>query len=259
MLLCIEMAIFAVMHLWAFSWKPYSLKSNVVTSESVPGYAPTKANYQGGFLGFWAIIEAFNVWDFVKAMGRGGRWLFVGRKHRMEDVSYKTGPNSATGLGLQSTNPTSNFPPRDATSYGGGLDESGGKPVRYAGSDISEGEELLSHAQSNPMSHPAPPAYDRGGDIGMATSQYNDDDRRMSWDQGHNANFDGRNDHMNAQPYPGRGIPPINVSHHDDDQRIGIASTAPYPEERNQGGVAMPYFEPPPSDSGRERDIRRSR
>lgn len=268
MFLCIEMGIFSVLHLWAFSWKPYRINSAVNASESVPGYAPTKASYQGGFLGFWAIIEAFNVWDLFKAIGRGGRWLFVGRKHRMDDPSYKTGTNSTVGLGLQSTNAVGGFPPPDATSYGGGLPVGGGKPVRYAASDVSEGEELLSHAQSNPMSLTAPPAYERGGDIGMAASQYNDDDRRMSWERSRDASFDGRNDQINSQQYPRGGIPPINVSHHDDvyrgtDQHIGVTSTTPYPDDRGRGRgqdpVQMPYFVPPPSDAKRDRDVRRGR
>lgn len=270
MLLCIEMAIFAVMHLWAFSWRPYRISSAIVASESVPGYGPTKASYKGGFLGWKAIFEAFNPWDLVKAIARSGRWLLVGRKQRLNDPSYQT---STSAVGLHSTNTAGSdggFPPPGATAYGGGKLGPGGKPGRYAGSDIGEGEELLSHAQSNPMSYPAPPAYTTTGDIGMATSHYGDEDR--SWDS-RDASFDGRQDQLPHHPQPnqGRGVPPVTVTDTDDGYGnrgqqtgiIGLASSTPYPEEdetrRGMPPTEMPYFAPPPSDEKRDRSMRRSR
>ncbi|KAG8628933.1 hypothetical protein KVT40_002798 [Elsinoe batatas] len=90
-LLCIEMAIFAVMHLFAFSWKPYAISlKNVLSSGGAdsPEAAPTK--YVGGFLGIKALADAFNPWDIIKATGRGFRWLFVGRRNRFQDTSYSS-------------------------------------------------------------------------------------------------------------------------------------------------------------------------
>ncbi|CAK7199739.1 hypothetical protein SEUCBS139899_002422 [Sporothrix eucalyptigena] len=97
LLLCFEMACFAVFHLWAFPYRPY--KDNARTtfypvadpdgSDSTP-----KPNEHfprsGGFLGLRAIFHAMNVWDVAKAFGRGVRWLFVGVRHRRDDVSYQT-------------------------------------------------------------------------------------------------------------------------------------------------------------------------
>lgn len=47
-------------------------------------------------MGFKAIMHALNLWDVIKAFGRGMRWLFVGVKHRHEDDSYQKN----TGVGI---------------------------------------------------------------------------------------------------------------------------------------------------------------
>lgn len=86
MLVCFEMAIFAVLHLFAFPWKPYDLGKQHDTFSSYSGEQPK--GYACG--PFRAIISAFNPWDIIKAFGRGMRWLFVGVRHRKNDVSYQT-------------------------------------------------------------------------------------------------------------------------------------------------------------------------
>ncbi|KAF2423721.1 DUF300-domain-containing protein [Tothia fuscella] len=86
MLLAVEMTIFAIMHIFAFSWKPYILDK---TSTSYATGAPVPAQYHGGFLGVKALLDAFNLWDVVKAAARGFRWLFVGARHRHLDSSYE--------------------------------------------------------------------------------------------------------------------------------------------------------------------------
>ena len=78
-LLCIEMAIFAVLHIFAFSWRPYVNK----------GASGPEMQYRGGFLGFKAYIDAWNPLDIIKASARGFRWLFVGSRRRFDDPSYK--------------------------------------------------------------------------------------------------------------------------------------------------------------------------
>jgi len=105
------MAIFAVMHIFAFSAKPYHInkRTSLSTSYPEPGVASNSSlTYFGGFLGIKALFDAFNPWDIVKASARGFRWLFVGRKHRKQDSSYQAHPktshdSSYTGSGEVST------------------------------------------------------------------------------------------------------------------------------------------------------------
>lgn len=105
MLLCIEMAIFSVFHLWAFPWQVYDVRrSQIVAAESAPGFFPDpKTAYQGGPLGLKALADAFNPWDIIKNVGRGFRWLWVGRKVRHQDISYKTPSANPNGTGLEPT------------------------------------------------------------------------------------------------------------------------------------------------------------
>ena len=160
------MAIFAILHLWAFAWQKYSIahgaNSGGISSDS--GFPQNKEFYQGGYLGLKAIGEAFNPWDLVKAIGRAARWMFVGRKTRTLDPSYQ-GPEGSS-VSLKPTNPS--YPdgnPQTDTSYGGAGGVAGESRGRYGSSPDEEGEELLSHAQSNPMS-----SYSPQSDIGLATS-----------------------------------------------------------------------------------------
>lgn len=99
MLLCIEMAFFAVLHLFAFSWKPYSLEhSKDPTTAPGSGYSgAVPLKYKGGPLGLYALADAFNPWDIIKASARGFRWLFVGVKHRHNDSSYTAPTGSKVG------------------------------------------------------------------------------------------------------------------------------------------------------------------
>ncbi|KAF2400850.1 DUF300-domain-containing protein [Trichodelitschia bisporula] len=89
MLIAVEMSIFAGMHMFAFSWKPYDIRNN-------PDPA---ARYQGGPLGLYAFVDAFNLWDVVKASARGFRWLFHGRRRRMTDPSYRDHLGAGAGAG----------------------------------------------------------------------------------------------------------------------------------------------------------------
>ena len=99
MLLCIEMAFFSVFHLWAFPWRVYDVKrSPIVAAESASYLPDPKTAYQGGPFGINALIEAFNVWDLIKNVGRGFKWFFKGRKSREQDAIYR--PN---GTGLEPT------------------------------------------------------------------------------------------------------------------------------------------------------------
>ena len=96
LLLCFEMALFAILHLWAFPWRPYADNAprTFYPNPDLDSPDPTRVNEHGprvgGFLGMRALWDAINLWDIFKAFGRGIRWLFVGVKHRHEDISYKT-------------------------------------------------------------------------------------------------------------------------------------------------------------------------
>ncbi|KAI5467643.1 organic solute transporter Ostalpha-domain-containing protein [Mariannaea sp. PMI_226] len=95
LLLCIEMACFAIFHLFAFPHQPYHPGAKPTfypAPDASRGGAQTENRMQspsGGFLGFGAILDAINVWDFFKAVVRGFRWVFVGAKNRQNDISYQ--------------------------------------------------------------------------------------------------------------------------------------------------------------------------
>ncbi|RKU47600.1 hypothetical protein DL546_007904 [Coniochaeta pulveracea] len=102
LLLCFEMALFSLLHLWAFPYRPYT-DSAKTTFYPVAGLSgmPRENEHQPKAGLTKALWDAANIWDVVKAFGRGMRWLFVGVKHRKEDVSYQAArKNSQTGLDM---------------------------------------------------------------------------------------------------------------------------------------------------------------
>ncbi|KAJ5573609.1 uncharacterized protein N7459_008036 [Penicillium hispanicum] len=136
----IEMFLFSILHLWAFSWKPYVTANQ--GSEVTDFYGNGKVSYQGGRFGVKGLVDAMNPLDLLKAVGRSARWLVVGRKNRMQDPSYQ--PNRET-IGLQ--------PPEDGVSDNGTAYEGAGATIaggRYGAGPDEEGEVLLAHAQPNP-------------------------------------------------------------------------------------------------------------
>lgn len=91
LLICFEMAFFAIMHIFAFSWKPYVIKKGDPFADPIdPSLGKKQKRYKGGFMGILAIADAFNPWDIMKAFARGLRWLFVGVRTRHNDTSYQT-------------------------------------------------------------------------------------------------------------------------------------------------------------------------
>ncbi|KAJ8130316.1 hypothetical protein O1611_g3315 [Lasiodiplodia mahajangana] len=95
LLLCVEMALFAILHLWSFPYAQYKEDAKVTFYPSpnaligLPPRENERGPKRGGFAGLRALGDALNVWDIVKAFGRGIRWLFVGVKRRHEDPSYQ--------------------------------------------------------------------------------------------------------------------------------------------------------------------------
>ncbi|KAI9667002.1 MAG: hypothetical protein M1829_005609 [Trizodia sp. TS-e1964] len=140
LLLCIEMAIFSILHIFAFPWAPYRVPIFQGIPDPGDGFTTNNKRYQGGFLGGRAYLDAFNPWDMVKAFGRGIRWLFIGRKSRHLDVSY-----NVDGVGLEATG---------TDSMASGINPAA-DPRKYQRLDdkrYEEGANLLAHPQSAPLS-----------------------------------------------------------------------------------------------------------
>ena len=185
LLLCVEMAIFSILHLWAFPYAPYTSRAPVAfypvpdADKGTPSVENAREPPQGGFLGIMAFFDALNLWDFIKAFGRGIRWLFCGVKRRKEDVSYrlndnenldmdnlpeaKHGVSSYDNMRLGST-PTrpgeGRYSPPDHgdAPYDAHAGPYGGR----GGSPPDESVGLMDHAQPNPGAHAysgSPPRY----------------------------------------------------------------------------------------------------
>lgn len=180
LLLCLEMAIFSILHFFAFPWQPYRLKTQQASED--PQYINGQIAYHGGFLGIKALLECFNPWDLVKAVGRGFRWLFVGYKKRTMDSSYMHHADSSFSLKASKVGePETSVPGPNVTAYGGSaaLDTAYHPADRYETAS-DEGQQLLSHAQGNPTSlYPGPrgTAYSNASDdetgYGQQQQQHN--------------------------------------------------------------------------------------
>lgn len=162
LLICVEMAIFAILHLFAFPWTPYRKGSQASEYPLSPTGSLNKPGMnQGGFLGHKAFIDAMNPWDLVKAFARGMRWLFVGVKHRENDPSYA--PSYAPSFNFSNQSNENNVPlARADSSYKGpqGLpiaeefrrSKFGLPGFTTNGTKIDEeGAGLIAHAQPNPL------------------------------------------------------------------------------------------------------------
>ncbi|KAI0429385.1 DUF300-domain-containing protein [Xylaria sp. FL1042] len=202
LLLCIEMALFAILHLWSFPYAQY--KENAKTtfypspnpSIGIPPRENERGPKMGGFAGIKAFADAINVWDIVKAFGRGIRWLFVGAKHRHEDPSYQLkGDTSYSGAHNTDGKSTDHLPIANQFRRSTfGLPSAPGDPMP------EESAGLIANAQPNPGSghrkHASPyqdahpqayddnveqgpsthnttyTPYDDRGDIGASGSRY---------------------------------------------------------------------------------------
>jgi hypothetical protein len=169
MLLAIEMSIFSVIHIFAFSAKPYDIRKN----------PDPNAAYSGGFLGWKAFLDAFNLWDIVKAAARGFRWLFVGSRHREKDSSYEEHRRSkveSVKLDTIETQypgpqyPKPGFDSDDefgtvgANRVGPGLENQRPRPTRRATNESDDHAALLQHSQGVPKINvqPSSPYHDSG-------------------------------------------------------------------------------------------------
>ncbi|KAI8961640.1 DUF300-domain-containing protein [Daldinia sp. FL1419] len=202
LMLCVEMALFSILHIWAFPYTPYletAKRTYYPVSDPALGMPPRENEHgakMGGFMGLKAFLDALNPWDIVKAFGRGMRWLFVGVKHRREDSSYQTKPGDLDtsypmkpyGAGHPGGKGTEHLPVADEFRRSTfGTPPSGPMPEESAG--------LITNAQPNPAisrrpsdpygepgqvhfyDYPNPPtgysSYDDvRGDIGSASVRY---------------------------------------------------------------------------------------
>ncbi|CAJ2513636.1 Uu.00g017550.m01.CDS01 [Anthostomella pinea] len=205
LLLCVEMALFSILHLWAFPYGPYVEGSKVTFYPSpdplmgIPARENEHGPKMGGFAGLKAFGHALNVWDIVKAFGRGMRWLFVGVKHRRNDSSYQVkSQDSDTSYPLKSYGPNSTGAKSTdhlpiATEFRRSTFGISSKPM---GRIPEESAGLIANAQPDPGSRPqrqpgpyqdtrrqqyyhgigAPQGYttydDARGDLGAAAPQY---------------------------------------------------------------------------------------
>ncbi|KAF2180699.1 DUF300-domain-containing protein [Zopfia rhizophila CBS 207.26] len=151
MLICVEMSIFATLHLFAFPWKPYDL-----SERQDPLKAPTDG-FDGDLPKSYAhgparaLASAFNPWDIIKACGRGFRWLFVGVRHRKTDASYQTKLGS---LSLETGYPQGpTFAGNGEAATEVAKPRKGSAVAGKNGFEDSDTAGLLSYAQTNPYAH----------------------------------------------------------------------------------------------------------
>ncbi|KAI1503943.1 organic solute transporter Ostalpha-domain-containing protein [Biscogniauxia marginata] len=201
LLLCIEMAIFSILHLWAFSYRPYVPGSKPTYYPSTDPGLPPRINEngpnRGGLAGLGAFVDALNLWDVIKAFGRGMRWLFVGVQHRHKDSSYQTKTDTsypmspyggATGPDGKGTDhlpianefrrsnfslpksPSGRMPDESAGLIANAQPDPDGVPNRQPSPYVDTGH---SHYYGNAgPSHPTFAPYDDRGDIGTAVSYH---------------------------------------------------------------------------------------
>jgi hypothetical protein len=93
-LLCVELAIIAVLHIIAYPTKPYEWAGS---DGGVKGSVPA-GFYKGGFLGLGAFVEALNPKDFFIGVYKALRWLFIDRRYR-----YLTGRSTYESLEDEAT------------------------------------------------------------------------------------------------------------------------------------------------------------
>lgn len=249
LLLCIEMALFSVLHLFAFPYKPYSegvVQGTYPLSQSSGGPKLNELGLkQGGPLGIYALVDAMNPWDLVKGFARGMRWLFVGRKSRENDLSYKVSSFDINNPGNEN----------DMTLGPTGLADTGykgtaGLPIanQFRRSNFGiphktpadeERAGLVAHAQPNPLNPggsgyvPAKQRYDANGqDISTGGTRY-DSPYEQSPDR-----------LVLRNPTPG------TIRRQQEEEQIGIAvSEEPEPYQSQVPQQQYQAYAPQPSNS----------
>lgn len=248
LLITIEMALFAILHLWAFAWQPYAAGRSP-GDEVTDFYGNGKAVYYGGPFGVKAILDALNPLDLIKAVSRGLRWLFVGRKKRMLDPSYQV-DNEA--IGLKPTDPTDSA---DTTAYkDAGPMISGGRSGRRNRSPDEEDAVLLGHPQPNPMAHSS-------GNLGIAPSPEPDELEHDGHEHERIYSSNRLSTSSLLEPKSSHSPRPYSPYDHErshspysmpsDEQETGLTTTSQFRRDSLQEQVPMPMpeagaYRPPP-------------
>ncbi|KAI4130656.1 MAG: hypothetical protein LQ338_001633 [Usnochroma carphineum] len=244
LLLCIEMAIFSFFHLFAFPWTVYDIRrSPIVASESAPGFLPDpKTAYLGGPFGTKALLDAFNPWDLIKAIGRGFKWFAIGRRRREEDISYQSykisrpvNVNSSNDVGLGNANPV----PSGPFTPGGSSKQGRYHQLQHGGDFEDDDRRLLSHQQAVPLSDSAN-VYPRPG------MRLPDDRDQDLYDGPPPTHSIGSTNHPRHQPNPYHR-PPYPDSHHG--QELGIIDPTDPNQDTAYHGASIA---PPPSSHSRQ-------
>lgn len=230
LLINIEMFIFSILHIWAFSWKPYEIASS--GSEVTDFYGAGKGSYEGGKWGMKALVDAMNPLDLFKAVGRSARWLAVGRKHRTDDISYQ---RQSDAIGLQS--PDGSLGTQGTAYHGASAAMSGG---RYGVAPDEEDAVLLQNAQSNPeTSHLGTTPYgeDSDGFDGGGGRYYQQQHNEPSF-------YDPAPPHLPPLEPHGALEMPYSQNPYPDDAPLREQVPMPIPEPTMT--IPDPYQPPPP-------------
>ncbi|KAL2281529.1 hypothetical protein FJTKL_11459 [Diaporthe vaccinii] len=145
LLLCVEMLLFSIMHIWAYPWRPYQQDAPPIfyPLPNKESNAPPLENVHippaGGSVGLRALWDALNLWDVIKAFGRGMRWLFVGAKRRKQDASYRK--NADINMDGRSTFGMNQHPGGQGVV----------SPIQEE--EHEEGAGLIAHAQGDPSGY----------------------------------------------------------------------------------------------------------
>lgn len=158
LLICVEMALFAIFHIFAYPHAPYRPGAHHSGEDNASKYPTGDPDdlgpNQGGFLGARALLDALNPWDIVKAFGRGIRWMFVGARRRKQDASYARDVRDV--LALQAHGTDAEVGRGEDTAYRSpqGLpiaEEFSRRKFSPTEFDGEENAGLISHAAANPV------------------------------------------------------------------------------------------------------------
>lgn len=202
MLLCIEMFLFSILHIFAFPVK---------SEYGLDKMQDPNAKYHGGPLGIKAIFDAVFMWDLVKASARGFKWLFIGVKQRKQDRSY-----AEYELGRERTGDTGYETYRENVK------------LQNAGAWASSG----GHAEYNPAMDTGikSPVIEQHNDLTHHDHPDSDDEGAAPHNR-HEYGYPGPQPPTNvgATPYPMTDLHPIGPAypsdHSTDHHRIGEAVT----------------------------------
>ena len=95
LVLCFELLITSILHIFAFPWQPYRNPSAFMDNINLLGVSK-----QCGFLGILAFFDALNIWNPVKSFFRTIQWLFIGFRRREAGASYKIVSKSSAQMNV---------------------------------------------------------------------------------------------------------------------------------------------------------------